>query len=1376
VADEGYDRTFPGDPNPPAKPPEVKVSSAPASQQQDAGGGGAAPAEARPQEVAAQSAPAQKVYRVAPDENGGQSVYVMDDKLETKKLGSVSVSDASDVLHAVGTFNSGSQTWTVPEDAALKLIGGRLPLPNYLEAKWAGGEAAAVRGLVGKAFLDGKMTPADAQARGNQELLKSQLNEAPLFAWQGGFGPTVAKMWEDLKAAGPSGVARRVAGEVTGALPDLLNMGADAGNAAMLFGMAGAGAGAAATGGPGAIPGLAAGAAVGATYGIWKHVFDVSSGNTAVDMLDKGFDPATVKVAAPVAGAINGVLMAGQVKFMTASLQRTFVKNVLESSTVKGALARYITEVSAGISLAASQKAVDIAVNDVAAQMDARPDLATPHPISDIVNSVVTATPVMAVLGLPGAAKEVLDARANTAAEVKAATETKARLAERDAAVKADAQARYDKSLSPEAVAKTLEDVRNTPAVETPAAAAAPAAEPMSPVEKVAHETITKYEEGKATPEQVDHAVSDAIDELNNGPKAPRTFGEKVSDTEARAAQRALESDLGDTQTLIKELTQARDRFERNGQSTRLLDKKLNDLLDKEQEIKNGITFYEAAKGKAGVQPNESLLMKPATLESIAQLGFTEGRKEVLDVRRQQILDIAKENKLTQADLRLLLRDKNYGTMSDAQFRHWLEVGGTKTVKSVDASGNPVSVEEHVPSFKERVAALVERKGAREDLRTVQKDRALKKENYVRQLNELPPIAKMTTAQLRKYAEILSKYDKGDEALSPTRVAALKGTELDGVKTMGEARAKFPEITGRPIEDFQNVKVPLRAAATPDPQLRNWHPALKPLVDLSHQMTEKGARLSEGAISVMQKLAADAISERRAKMGLMERAANFIAPQQKEVMAYIENPKPETAAALTPAELKWADWWREWSQSAEDYLIKKKNLEEATRFSGKYAPHAPRSFLEIVRELKDVGLKRSIAEFLPSVDAAEFSDKAGSFLGFTKQLKQTLFRTGDLVPSKNMAQVMAGYMRDFYNKVTQDEISPVLDTLARSLRPPDGDVKAGQQLASAVESFTKAYANNKKGINTAGGMVGTLVAPALRFAQTLAYIHYIQGYYALQATVAGVKMLPGEFMALGADLAAAKIRKYTPEGKAILEKYSAFIGKGAFEKLQEPGRGLTDYLGALGNGVFSFAHKTALEDVLLGSMTKEEFKTGEISDKRLADIKLNAGRWLDMEGMSSIVGSSEQGRMVTQFKRWAVPPTLTIAEDAAALYRTVRGQDKLNPQQATDLLRLGALAAFAATAGSVLTKEMEDDTFTGRMIHYVRNDLHTMWTGLDPKFFFSTPVGVGYAFKLALDLSLLAHGEAYKAGDREGESKGAAALKRDLMPAMFKQFQGPKEN
>ena len=158
--DNPYGRTFPGDPNPPAQAPEAPtVKAAPAAP--DEGGETGIPSSGV---AGAPSRPAKAVFRVSSDEDGRQSVYMMDDKLETTRLGPVSIGNSDELLHALGRYNEVTGAWSVPEKAARELISGDMPIPDYVPAKYRANKALIARGAVMTQWMSGKMDLESAKS------------------------------------------------------------------------------------------------------------------------------------------------------------------------------------------------------------------------------------------------------------------------------------------------------------------------------------------------------------------------------------------------------------------------------------------------------------------------------------------------------------------------------------------------------------------------------------------------------------------------------------------------------------------------------------------------------------------------------------------------------------------------------------------------------------------------------------------------------------------------------------------------------------------------------------------------------------------------------------------------------------------------------------------------------------------------------------------------------------------------------------------------------------------------------------------------------------------------------------------------------------
>lgn len=1362
MADEGYGRTFPNDPNAPAKPPTppaVKTSSAPTAPAPEEGSGPA------PSPAVEQSAPAGDVYRVASDAEGRSKVYKMGADLETKDLGQVSIKDADEVLHAVGAFNPVTQSWEVPQDAAMKLLGGRLPLPAYLEAKWIGGEAGSVRGLVGKAYLEGRMTAEDARARGNAELLKSQLNEAPIFAYQdGGFGPTVAKMWKDLNEAGASGVARRVAGEVAGAVPDLLSMFSDAAQSAAVFGAGGAAAGAPLGPGGAAAGGMAMGE-VGFTYGLFKHAFDVSAGNTALDMLDKGFDPKTVATAAPLAGAINGVLMIGQVKFMTAALQRTFVKDVLASKTVKGALARYMTEVSAGTSMATAQKAVDIAVNDISAQVENRSDLMTPAPISDIVNATITAAPVMAAFGLPGAALEVKGAMGKPGETTPVKPGEPGKLV---TAAQAEGGAPKPSEPQPKPAPATVDprgDYFQTPGDKLQSA-------------------VDKADSGKSSPQELQAAVDELTGAKTEG--GPRTYGEKVVEVERKAHVAALKEELAATETQMRALQLEQTRYEKAGMGTKAIERRIETLNTEATDIRGNIEFHTNIGPKdLMIEEKQRLSMAPSTLESAVNLGFTEGRKEVLDVRRAKILDVADRLDLTPAEVRDSMGARNYGTMSDAQFEHWFN--GTERKGAEPTQG-----------FVDKAKGLLRERIAREHVVETLKTREISGERNIRALHELPPIGKMTEKQLYDFADLLHTYEEGSRALAPKNIDALRTGPYKDARTYQDVLRLAAEKQKQPMEKLMGARRDQFDYLRGDVALAEKHPLFAAVVDPVQQARARAAATHEAWREVNVRLGAEALASRGNAL------SRFLDPTMPEVMAHLETDPallyagqvdPAKLPTLTTAETKYVDFLRSSFQNAREYLRLTKEL-ETSRFENSYFPHVKRSLAEVIKSVKDSGVRKALGEMVDgmfnSQEKLTISDPQA--FGYRKFFKQTVFRTGDLEPSKEVMRVADNYMRDFFDKQELDIAGPEALTLARSILMLETDKSPDAVKArGAVVQLIKDYLNNKKGINLTFERLaprGGAIDAILRSTSSFISFSRIALNIPLELTAPIGENLAATQVTGHLGYAKAQARMFTAEGKAFLKNHEAFTEKGQIETLFEPGRNIEQRAATVMYGALQFGRTHALKSILLALATPEELAAGRMSTARLAEIERHTGRWVDTHGMKSIVGSTTPGAAYTKFRTWMLPIMRSTIQDLGAAADSLRGKKEMISQQKWELVNAGFNTTVAATALFMVQPDKKDKSAVANVRRKAVQELFSILQGANPaellkpgpvvKFYEDLYNNLKLMYVLESDDSGGYHvGARYKKDTnqhQEGDLKGPPALARQAIPAMFRQFKAPEED
>jgi hypothetical protein len=1407
MADEGYGRTFPGDPNPPAKAPQA--APAPAAPPEEEMAQGPKPS---PEGEARQSRPAKAVFRVSADEDGRQSVYMMDEQLETTRLGSVNIGNANELLDAVGQLNPKTGAWSVPEAAARQLLAGDMPIPDYVPAKYRANKALIARGALYTDWMRGKLDLEEAHGRGDLELLKMQIKEAPLFVWQGDTPKTIAKMWSDLKEAGPVNAAARVAGEAAGVAAFMTDSPAAVATGMLIAAPLIASKGAAA---PLLIPVAAKALELGASALVFKRSYEIEGGNAAAEMLEKGFDEKTVRELAPLVGVVNGALETVGFHMIPAPYRRVLARKVLAAPAVTKVLAnaylKYLGELGIEITTEVAQERMNVYAETLAAETENRPDLAPKEGESFNRYGQVALASLLGTgpTKVPGM---VLEAAVDRAGQAKMT----AKIEKRKAAAAATPL-----------VTKTPAEV----AAAAPAAELAPNKPELAPAGDVTdyvqtHEKVAAGLEklsadadaGKISPDEFVAGADKALEEISDKAMAemdatPSTYGEKVQEAERKGRIAQLKQNLADITRLIDETVQFRERMVRNEQSTALIDSKLDNYMQEEADIRGGIEYYDKqVASRVGLEENETVAMKPATLENIINVGFKEGRKEVIQVRAKAIKELAAANKLTQADVRLLLRDKNIGLMGDVEFRNFME--GHERMNEGKL--------EKVPGFREKVKAHVERKDARNEVRKTLKERGVKREANIRALKGLPAINKMSTEQLGEYVEILKDYEIGAVALTPKRVKSLEGGKLAGARTFQDVLVFATERVKVDLASFLSAQKGQFDGIRDDTQLSESQPLYGFMVAQVQAEEAIGALAHQEFERANMRLGTAALNS-RAKLTTLAGLGRRLVPQMPEVMVHLEHlvSDPDVYAGvtnlpeLTPEEQAYVDFLRDFYTHARAYLETRDDME--TRFEGRYVPHMRRTVAEIVAGISDTGVKAAVGDFYEGLFSAQKEllapeSVSSPGLGLSKFFKFSQFRSGKMTPSNNLIRVSNTYAKQFFKKQALDRAVPVVDSVVEAMRGLGKDKSPETEMAwDALGAFVKKYLNNKKGIQGEFNELaprGGIVDLAVRFVSGWVSLAYIAGNITLQLaapvgeTAAASTLIAGQRKGSGLlGLALANWRMLNERTKAnrIFEKYEAVVGKGAFAEVLEAGKSIDQRAGASLYALLQWSRTRTMKTLLMAMMTDKEFEAETISPERLAEIKVITGRWIDIAGMKSVVGSTTLGAAFTKFRGWQLPILRTSIQNVTSLLHSlgaqvektgvkgsktagflvklpskVLGNDKpLSAQQAGELYGIVEFTFVAAAISMAMGDAEEDDDLRKR----VRSELFSLTQVFDPRKALTVGVVASFTEQIGRLLWVLLTLEEYAEGSsREGEKKAPTqAAKMAPFGAAARNFKSAEE-
>jgi len=711
--------------------------------------------------------------------------------------------------------------------------------------------------------------------------------------------------------------------------------------------------------------------------------------------------------------------------------------------------------------------------------------------------------------------------------------------------------------------------------------------------------------------------------------------------------------------------------------------------------------------------------------------------KAILARRRENIKNIRDYLGLTDNDMKKVSK-KDIRLMSDPEFKKF----------KIDLYNLAVDFAEHKQA-KLELMDIIYRKQLR-DVENLQK------------AMELPTISKMTKEQLEEFAEILDRYEIDDRFLTQRQLETVDATDLKGIKTWREAMEKLAEETGHSVEELSKIKVDGWDGFTWDTRLAMKNPFYKMMVEEIHKNLLNAQAASFGVEDRFRKLYKAAWKSRPRK--LIDR----LIPTDERVFDFIESGMANSED-MTPAEIDLAHFIQKYFADALTNLIETKVLEKGRE---NYFVHMRRSFLET---WKDDGLMSAFKNMFKSQeqDQAVFEildDDTGNILPLQKFFQFSLRRTGALTPTKNIGKAFMTYVHTFEKKKALDATFPKMMIYAQSLTP-ETYTPRGLETDRSLLKFTKQWLNNKKGRRLSfdgrikqGGRLDTTIVGMRTFTTLLDL--------GLNIPV-GVASFVGEqttnFAMMGTKAwAKGAARMNTTKGKLFLMKYKNFTGRSMWEEFTDPGKEITERLSTGIFGLFHTASVAANKQYLLGMITDEEYNSGKISDKRLAQLKIDMGRLRMVPGTSSLVGSTSLGSAGVQYKKWAVPILGQTVEDASKLIKDIKGRKKgaLSTTEAKELYRIIGLTSTVLIALSMLSGD-DDDDFMGQIGSKTQRESLTLLQALDPKIWLSTPRTLKFLNDLGNNIHAVIKMEKYKT--KEGY-KGVEGLKRQLSPHIYKQI------
>jgi hypothetical protein len=645
----------------------------------------------------------------------------------------------------------------------------------------------------------------------------------------------------------------------------------------------------------------------------------------------------------------------------------------------------------------------------------------------------------------------------------------------------------------------------------------------------------------------------------------------------------------------------------------------------------------------------------------------------------------------------------------------------------------------------------------------------------LRKAMSYPSLDQMSIEQLKEFDRVLSQYESQDEFLSQRKLETIDKTDFKGVKTLREARAKVAQKLGVDpskldigVSEFDRMRF--------DTALAERNPFYRYFVEGFNASILEGEAVFLEQVNKINEL-----------FGKVKGRGKFV-PQDKKIMQYLESADKEAVAkTMTPEEIVAAEYVRLHLQEAYKYELETKML-KGSRYEDLYLPHIQRTFLEAV---KDSGIRQAFREMFKQHQIDEkimtiLDQKTGEILPYEKFFRFALRRSGEVIPTQNVARAFLQYMKAFERKRALDRIIPEIMTAVDVVSPREMTEK-GLAMDDRIKTFVTEYLNTKKGrpvkmFVKPGGTVDFILKSVKTFTNMMDLAINIP----LQLGSRGGTMA-STYVEIGPKkYLTGEYRLRTKQGKEILKRFENFTGRTPFDSflpwkwniLKDTDRGAVQKMQELMFSLFRDATVKANKTFLLGNLTPEEFATGIITPQRLASLQTDLGRWLPVEGSKSILGSTVEGGLATQYRTWAIPIVRTTLKNLADLARMIKSKEFKKAGKSREFMELfrvaqvtGAVALIAMAVDYDPNKK--NQSFLEKTLSNAIRDALSIVSAYDPNTWMNGIRILSFTESLMKALSDIVRLTEYKAsgsGYKKGDLKGIQEMQNLFTPSIMKQL------
>lgn len=627
-------------------------------------------------------------------------------------------------------------------------------------------------------------------------------------------------------------------------------------------------------------------------------------------------------------------------------------------------------------------------------------------------------------------------------------------------------------------------------------------------------------------------------------------------------------------------------------------------------------------------------------------------------------------------------------------------------------------------SFVNRGTELANKLYEQQEVGAIIQEKRLNKVDNLRKAMKLPTITKMSAQQASLFAKALSEYEFGDTFLTTRQLETIHRTAWDGSLTEREMFGAVFAETGITEEDLKNVRV------SGDLQkFKNWlvlsrsNPLFAWIIDKRF----KAELETHANVVAFEEQLNPIVNKARASRTrpFLERFKQAIAPMDELVFGYIEAENKEeyrTTNEMTKEEVDLAVFlMTRLFLPAKDYM----QTEYAMGTRENYITHIRRglgeTFINAISEGKSVpkAVREAVNEVFSSQkeDEIQFgilAGKTGDVVAFEKWFKFAMPRSGELVPTKNVAKASLAYARAYYKKRAVDSFVPEVMAVAKMQERIVGTTPKGLPKNPKVQEFINEMLNDAKGRKIQFiTEQGSTTDNGLRFGVMFTAFKYL-GF----RPVLGLASFVGEFVATAR--ATTMLEKWRGLSRTIQvskahninQKYKYFTGRNPLVELFSPEHEITTRIKQAALVIYSLGSFFNTRFYLRAKMTEAEWKNELMNDERMVEITKEMSKWRKTPFyITSLAGGTAVGSVFSQFATWAIPIVTTTISDTQKTYENMQKDGFKRAMTSEEAISLGKTAAVMGTMFFIAMgiKAMSGDDDDERDIwFYLTREMNTL--------------------------------------------------------------------